>query len=129
MEILVVIGIIGILIAISVSSYSAIQKRSRDSRRMGDLKAIQNAFEQYYTDNLSKYPDGVSYTTLTTYFSGSVPTDPKTGCYYKQTSFLPTGYLVGADLEVDGTFGCTTPCDAGTAGNGCTNNYTVKNLQ
>jgi len=51
LELLIVIAIIGILISIGVVSYGAAQKKSRDSRRMSDLKAVQAAFEQYSADN------------------------------------------------------------------------------
>ncbi len=56
MELLIVIGIIGILISVSVASFSTAQKKGRDARRLGDMKAMQNAFEQYYADHNSSYP-------------------------------------------------------------------------
>ena len=48
LEVLVVVAIIGILISIGTAAYTSAQKKSRDSRRQGDLRSIQNAFEQYY---------------------------------------------------------------------------------
>lgn len=59
LEILVVISIIGILLAVAVSSYSNAQKKSRDARRRTDLKAIQQAAEQYYSVCGYKYPTGL----------------------------------------------------------------------
>jgi prepilin-type N-terminal cleavage/methylation domain-containing protein len=56
LELIVVIGIIGILVALGASSYSTVQKKSRDAKRKGDLKAIQNAFEQYYSICGNTYP-------------------------------------------------------------------------
>lgn len=59
LEILVVISIIGILLAIAVSSYSNAQRKSRDARRKTDLKAIQQSAEQYYSVCGYKYPTGL----------------------------------------------------------------------
>jgi len=129
LELLIVIGLIGILIAISVTSYTTIQKKSRDSRRMGDLKAVQNALEQYYAD-YAAYP-ATDYSTLTTtYLPGGPPSDPKTKCYYKQTLGDTTGYSICADLEGTGTFACSTPC-SGVTGAGCADltDFCITNLQ
>jgi prepilin-type N-terminal cleavage/methylation domain-containing protein len=86
MELLIVIAIIGILVSISVVSYSTAQKKSRDARRHSDLKAIQNAWEQYYADNGANYPDSCNYSVTPTpgvmsgtYLPGGMPFDPKSG--------------------------------------------------
>lgn len=94
LEMLVVIGIIAILVSISFASYSTAQKKSRDARRKNDLKAIQNAFEQYYSICNYKYPSSLppagSKLTATTVdcpsLSSSVelitmPADPLGGSY------------------------------------------------
>ena len=47
-ELLVVITIIGILIATATVSYTKAQQKGRDGRRKTDLKAIQQALENYY---------------------------------------------------------------------------------
>jgi general secretion pathway protein G len=78
MELLIVIAIIGILISISVASYGSAQKKGRDARRHGDMKAVQNAFEQYYADNNGSYPATCgAITATTTYLPLGFPTDPK----------------------------------------------------
>ena len=56
LEMLVVIGIIGVIITIATTSYSTAMKKSRDSRRKSDLIAIQNSLEQYYSICSSNYP-------------------------------------------------------------------------
>jgi len=87
LEMLVVIGIIGVLVGIGAVSYSTAQKKARDAKRKQDLKAIQNCLEQYYSyNNNFKYPitsnawpsplNCGSYTM-------SVPLDPKTGTGYE----------------------------------------------
>lgn len=50
-ELLVVITIIGILATLGAVSYSTAQRRGRDARRIGDMKAISNAQEQYFAAN------------------------------------------------------------------------------
>ena len=102
LEILVVISIIGILIAIGASAFSTAQKKSRDARRSGDLKAVQNAFEQYYVTNDSSY--GSCDQMSAQLVSGSMLTDPKTGIAYSCTvdSLTPTKYCVCAELDNPG---------------------------
>jgi len=51
LELLVVIGIIGILVALATVSYTATQAAARDSRRKQDMVAMQNALEQYYSSH------------------------------------------------------------------------------
>ncbi|KKU82984.1 hypothetical protein A2973_03055 [Candidatus Gottesmanbacteria bacterium RIFCSPLOWO2_01_FULL_49_10] len=115
MELLIVIAIIGIIIAVSAASYSTVQKRSRDSRRQGDLKAFQNALEQYYSANSASYPAGGypnNGALQPTYLPNGAPLDPKSSCKYKDVTWTTSAYTVCADLESDGTFICTpTTCD------------------
>jgi len=59
LEMLVVIGIIAVLIGMGSVSYSTAQKKARDAKRRGDLKAIQNSLEQYYSICNYKYPSSV----------------------------------------------------------------------
>jgi len=130
LELLIVIGLIGILVSISAVSYSSAQKKTRDSRRKSDIKAIQNALEQYYADNNGLYPS-VSYNNLAVqYLPGTTkPSDPKTSCYYKQTVNTTSGYTICADLEGVGTFNCSLTC-SGVTGSGCLDNdFCVSNLQ
>jgi len=78
MELLIVIAIIGILVSISVVSYSTAQKKGRDSRRISDMKAVQNAFEQYYADHNGSYPATCDVIKAdTTYLPGGLPADPR----------------------------------------------------
>jgi prepilin-type N-terminal cleavage/methylation domain-containing protein len=74
-EFLVVVALIGILTSIATVSYSTIQKRSRDSHRMSDMKFIQQAFEQYYTDANATYP-ATCVAIGTSYLPNGIPTDP-----------------------------------------------------
>ena len=109
-ELLIVISIIGILIAVATVSYSTVQKRSRDSRRITDLKAVQQGLEQYYPDHNSSYPTSPCSSVGVSYLPSGMPTDPKTGLAYSESCTV-AGYCVCAGLEV--TAGNSTT-DCGT---------------
>lgn len=92
LEMLVVIGIIGILVGLGAVSYSTAQKKSRDSKRKSDLKIIQNSLEQYYSICGFKYPTPATNvvapiicTSPSVVIMPTVPTDPKTGNSYSMT--------------------------------------------
>lgn len=126
LELLVVIGIIGILVALATVSYSATQKSGRDSRRKQDLVAMQNALEQYYSANSYKYPATCS--TAASYLKSSWPVDPINDATYKYvedtTCATTTSYCICALMEKD---------TSGNSGSGCTwagkTHYCVANLQ
>ena len=117
MELLVVVAIIGIISSVAAISYTAIQKKSRDNRRLSDIKAIQNAFEQYYGDNNNLYPSVCAgLVATTTYLPAGYPTDPKTDVAYAPTACSSTGYCVCATLESSTTGGnaLDTNCNPGS---------------
>lgn len=88
-ELLIVISIIGILTAIVSVAYSGAQKKTRDTRRVEDMKLIQTAAEQFYSQNNYIYPTS----TLATGWTGTggvailnaFPVDPKNDTTYKYT--------------------------------------------
>jgi len=131
LELLITIAIIGILISVGVVSYSSAQKKSRDSRRMSDMKAVQAAFEQYYADNSGNYPATCDSDT-TDYLPAGFPTDPKSsGTYmynFNNVHCSTSSYCFCAHLEAgDGNEGSRA------AGSGCSYDggpyYCVGNLQ
>ncbi|MCC6711196.1 MAG: type II secretion system protein [Candidatus Pacebacteria bacterium] len=105
LELLVVISIMGILIALGTVAFSTVQKKGRDSRRRADIKAMQDAFEQYRADNTGYE----ACTTMASYDSGSgpimpggLPTDPKnadTYIYNTSDGCDATGYCICAAME------------------------------
>lgn len=129
MELLIVIAIIGILVSVAVVSYGSAQKKSRDSRRISDMKAVQSAWEQYYADNSANYP--ATCTISTTYLPGGFPLDPKTGVAYSATSgwasCAATSYCFCAGLE--GQTNATTDCSGASAPAGYTGLTCVGSLQ
>jgi len=120
LELLIVIAIIGILVAMGTASYSTAQKKARDATRRGDMKAIQNAFEQYYADNDGSYPSSCSIST--DYLPAGMPKDPKTGNDYNRSCSL-SAYYFGALLE-GGSGNANATCTFGSG-----NYFCVKSLQ
>jgi len=56
-ELLVVIAIIGILSSVVLASLNSAREKSRDARRVSDIKQLQLALELYFDDN-GTYPGG-----------------------------------------------------------------------
>ncbi|HLD31648.1 MAG TPA: type II secretion system protein [Patescibacteria group bacterium] len=114
-ELLVVIAIIGLLSTLAVVALGSAREKSRDAKRLSDLKQVQTALELYYTDN-SSYPTAASSTVIGTgsyaclnasgwaeagcadAFMGQVPTDPGSSDY-AYTSADGTTYTLTATLE------------------------------
>ena len=127
LELLVVIGIIGVLMALATVAYSSAQISGRNARRKQDLVAIQNALEQYYSANAFKYPAGTCSTGASIYLKSSWPTDPSTGQEYVGTDGCSeTTYCICAVMESAVTSGNS---GANCAWNTDKTNYCVGNLQ
>ena len=85
-EMIIVTVIIGILagIVITVINIPRVQARSRDSKRIGDIKRIQTALELYFADN-RQYPVASSSfipaqsLAITPSYIDQIPTDPLSG--------------------------------------------------
>ncbi|KKQ24404.1 MAG: General secretion pathway protein G [Candidatus Woesebacteria bacterium GW2011_GWA1_37_8] len=70
MELLVTIGIIAILSAISLFAIAGSRKSSRDAKRKADLESIRTALELYRSD-CGEYPAGIAVNSPL--LSGAVP--------------------------------------------------------
>ncbi len=130
LELLVVIAIIAVLISMATVSYSSAQRKSRDSKRKSDLRAMQAALEQYNADNNGAYIVGCN--PGATYLPGGIPTDPKTGATYTSTAFgatctTTTSYCLCAALE--GETNGTTGCDGTSPPASYVGAYCRRNLQ
>ncbi len=99
-ELLIVIALIAILTAIATASYTTMQKKARDSRRVSDLKAVQQGIEQSFADTQS-YPSGDGCVIDTMYLPDNYPFDPKTKEGYSMSCPDTTSYCVCATLEVE----------------------------
>jgi general secretion pathway protein G len=128
MEIIIVLALIGILSTLGLSSFLAAQRQGRDTRRINDLKTIQNAEEQYFTAN-SQYPDACNPGAQ--YFPQGFPKDPITQAAYAAISCSPTGnnygYCFCMKMENTTTGGNSTAADCNSFGSGAY--FCVKNLQ
>ena len=101
-ELLVVIAIIGILASIVLSSLNSARRRSRDARRVADVRQIQLALELYF-DRYNQYPlasatcsaadlRGLQLLTTAGYMP-VVPSDPNT-----PSGGTPICYLYASQL-------------------------------
>lgn len=72
-ELLVVIAIIGLLASVVLLALNSARAKSRDARRVADVRQISSAMELYFNDN-SIYPP-VTASLVPTYM-GSFPTAP-----------------------------------------------------
>lgn len=57
-EILIVVAIIGILSTMGLMAFQKSLQRSRDARRIAEIKSLQGAAEQYYADHGNSYNTG-----------------------------------------------------------------------
>ena len=126
LELLVVIGIIGIIMALATVAYSSTQKSGRNSRRKQDIISIQNALEQYYAANAFLYPSG-DCTLASDYLKSSWPVDPADSSAYDGVSLCTTtSYCVCATMEGGATSGNSgANCDF----SGANTHYCIANLQ
>lgn len=112
-ELLVVIAIIAMLAAVVFASLSHLQAKSRDARRMEDMREIQKALGLYYIDN-NHFPvaatpitiDGTDTMSTALVDAGampSVPGDPvsTTYAYTYETNTGGTEFTLTFCLETD----------------------------
>mgnify|MGYP000193852366 CR=1 FL=1 len=111
-ELLVAMGIIGLLAVFLIASYSAGQAKARDGRRKADLAIIKVALESYFNDR-GMYPEeseidfGSPFMYETETYFKKLPNDPlpdRSYCYEPAGSLLD--YSLGADFETEAG-GCT----------------------
>jgi len=121
------ISIIAILTAIAVVSFSAAQKKARDSRRISDMGSIQKAAEQFYSANDYLYPENGNE-IVSSGFIQQWPTDPKGGDYPDYV-YTPSGtfdsYCACAKVESLASGNSDNACVLATSGE----YYCVKNQQ
>ena len=106
-EILIVVAIIGILASVVLVGLGPVQRQGRDSRRISDLRQVQNGLELYFNRN-GRYPAGTTWTDLRTAILGggigvsNMPNDPRNVApyiYLYGTDAGGSSYVLGAQLE------------------------------
>jgi prepilin-type N-terminal cleavage/methylation domain-containing protein len=102
-ELLVVIAIIGLLSTMAVVALNNARTKSRDAKRISDIKQIQTALEMYFTDH-NNYPGGVTWVNT----MGQL----KTEGFFAQVPQNPTPNGRAYAYEVCNSTGTT--CDEGT---------------
>lgn len=70
-ELLVVIAIIGLLSTLAVVALNNARQKSRDAKRVSDIKQVQTALELYYND-VNSYPAAVTFDGSGTIVNGTV---------------------------------------------------------
>lgn len=95
-EMLVVIGIVGVLASLVLIGLNPARQASRDSRRISNVHQLQNTLEVYYLRNGS-YPSG-DVTTIDG-FAEAVGSDASERARYGYTRVSGFEYLLGVSLE------------------------------
>ena len=96
-ELLVVIAIIGILSSIVLASLNTARLKSRDARRVADLRQVQLAMQLYYDAN-SQYPTTTA--ALVPTYIATIPKDPVGQVVYPYDQLTSgSSYHLGANLE------------------------------
>jgi len=131
-ELLVVIAIIGLLATLAVVALNSARQKSRDAKRIADIKQIQTALELYFNDNdgypaaASGQPSGMS-SYMANIPTAPTPTDGDCTTLENTYTYAQTGsgsgytlsFCLGAPTGGLGT-GLTTPvCTATEAGITC----------
>ncbi len=101
-ELLVVLAIIGMLVSTALISIRSARQKSRDVRRVADMKQIKLALEMYFSA-WKKYPTVLSDLVGDSEIS-SIPTDPIGFAPYAYAycpNIDPQYYHLGASLEED----------------------------
>ena len=105
-ELLVVIAIIGLLATLAVVALNNARAKSRDARRVSDIKQIQTALEMYFNDH-NGYPTALpaagspvvgTMTPVVTYM-GKVPGNPTPGGITYSYVGDASGYTIYFVLE------------------------------
>lgn len=125
-EVLVVVGILGILITLVLVAVNPARQlqQTRNTQRASDLKAVQTALEAYRVAN-NIYPLSTQGNEITgapwggtwAGYLSNVPQDPTSGQSYSYVSTDGTNYQLYADFE-------GTPPDSLSCGGGCGPNGT-----
>lgn len=107
-EMLVVVAIVGLLSAVVVVGLTGAREKARDSRRIADIREIQNELELNYTSG-SGYPSPVNG------HAPGEPEDPQGSFYLYETTNGGFSYMLGVSLETEenSNYGDGSNCPSG----------------
>ena len=126
-ELLVVIAIIGILAAVVLVSLNSARAKSRDAKRVADVRQVMTALELFYNDN-SSYPDdggatptmGDGTPTFSSFLSAwpTTPTPEDGTCTAAQNTYTYQGRNAAntADDAIDPAYYTLAFCVGGVTG-------------
>ncbi len=100
-EMLVVVAVIGLLASLILVGLSGFRTRGRDTRRIADMKEVQNGLEIYYMKN-GEYPTATNWIELEDALKNvginQIPNDPTpTKTYYYGSD--GQSYVIGVEIE------------------------------
>lgn len=116
LELLVVIGLIGIIVAMSSFGYVNYSQKSRDARRRIDLQQLRSALELYRSNTsegvyptLNEYGSGATSVLVTAGLINTIPLDPAGNAYVytpspagcNNTTSFCISYTLSTTLEVN----------------------------
>ena len=96
-ELLGVIAIIGLLASIVLASLNTARKKSRDARRIADVKQLQLALELYFDANSGSYLVGTDMSGLAPAYIPAIPVAPSPGSYSYQGIDSGNGTCTGTE--------------------------------
>lgn len=104
-ELLVVIAIIGLLASVVLLALNSARQKSRDAKRIADVRQIASALELYFND-FNGYPAALS--SLTPNYLGQAPTFPTPADGCNTTSYTYTGISGGSTYSLVFCLSATT---------------------
>jgi general secretion pathway protein G len=113
-ELLVVIAIIGLLSTLAVVALNNARQKSRDAKRVSDIKQVQTALELYYNDansypTTSPFDSGSIAYSSTTYMAVSPSNpSPKTDGGCPDSDYIYTVQDTGASYTISYCLGGAT---------------------
>ncbi|MEK7613642.1 MAG: prepilin-type N-terminal cleavage/methylation domain-containing protein [Patescibacteria group bacterium] len=114
-ELLVVIAIIGILSSVVLASLNDARQKSRDAKRVADVRQLQLAMELFFDANSSYPTTTLGSGNLVPNYIATIPADPLGGSYFFE-SLSATDYNLGADLEASTHQALSADVDSGNGG-------------